>query len=432
MSSVWIATILLAVLFIALGSGLWVSLSLLLVSVVAYLLIDNAAWGNIIATISWGAVGASLASLPMFIWMGEILFRSKLSQHLFDGLSVWLHRIPGRLYHVNILSSGLFAAVSGSSAATVATVGNITLPQLKRLGYRESFAIGSLGGSGTLGLLIPPSIMMIIYGVAAQVSISRLFMAGILPGLVLIALFMGYTMIYALLNPDAVPASEPRDSRGKFRATLNLMPVVLLIALVLGSIYTGIASPMEASAVGVVAALILSAIEGSLSWTSFREGLMSSLRTSTMLLFIIITASVLTNAMGFVGLPRELAETVKSMNLSPAWLIFWLSVLFVILGCFLDGISVILLTTATILPMVQAAGIDPLWFGIYLVIIVEMAQVTPPVGFNLFVLQALTGKDLFKTAIYTAPFFLILVLMAALLWFFPEIALWLPQTMKEA
>lgn len=430
MSQIEIALILLAILFASLGSGLWVALSLLLVAISAYLLIGHGSWGEITATIAWSSVSAwTLAPLPMFIWMGEILFRSGLSKNLFDGLSVWLNRVPGRLYHVNILSCGIFAAVSGSSAATVATVGNITLPQLKRLGYRESFAIGTLGGSGTLGLLIPPSIMMIIYGVAAQVSVSRLFMAGVLPGLLLIALFMGYTMLYCLRHPEAAPASAGTGQGGRLRATLKLLPVIGLIVAVLGSIYTGIASPTEASALGVLGALILTAVEGSLNWASFVDGLKAAVKTTAMLLFIIVAASVLTNAMGFVGLPRALADQVVALNLSPALLIVVLSLLFIVLGCFLDGISVILLTTATILPMVQAAGIDPLWFGIYLVIIVEMSQITPPVGFNLFVLQGLTGRDLLAIAVHTLPFFFIMMLALILIWYFPGIVTWLPTTM---
>ena len=430
MSQLAMAAILLAVLFVSLAAGLWVSLSLFLVSVIAYLLIDMANYGQIVATISWGAVSSwTLAPLPMFIWMGEILFRSALAQHLFDGLSVWLNRIPGRLFHVNILASGLFAAICGSSAATVAILGKVTLPQLKRLGYRESFAIATLGGAGTLGLLMPPSIMMIIYAMAAEISVSRLFIAGVFPGVLLICLFMGYTILYNLIHPDAAPPAEVSADRGRWRSTLKLLPVVVLIVTVLGSIYSGVASPIEASAIGVLGALILTRLEGSLTWQVFREGLMATVNTSAMLLFIIVAAAVLTNAMGFIGLPQALAEYVEMLHLSPALLLVALTLLFIVLGCFLEGVSVILLTTATILPMVQAAGIDPLWFGIYLIIVVEMAEITPPVGFNLFVLQALSGKDVFHIARYTSPFFLILVLALILIWIFPGIVTWLPQTM---
>lgn len=437
MSMVIISFVLIAVLLLFLGAGLWVALSLLLTAIVGLMMIGNDGWGNIMATISWSSVSSwTLTPLPMFIWMGEILFRSNLSKNLFDGLSVWLNRIPGKLYHVNILSCGVFSAVSGSSAATVATVGNITLTHLKRLGYRESFSMGLLGGSGTLGLLIPPSIMLIIYGVSADISVARLFMAGVFPGLLLICLFMGYTIIYCLIDKTAVPEKPPVNSAdateaplNKLQATIKLFPVLLLITLVLGSIYTGFASPSEAASLGVLAALFLALIERSLTLKSFTEGLLAAAKTSSMLLFIIVCASVLSNSMGFVGLPRELALFVKNLNLSPGMLIIILSIMFIILGCFLDGISVVLLTTAIILPLVKDSGIDLIWFGIYLVLVVEMSQITPPVGFNLFVLQGLTGKDILTIAKYTIPFFFLILLSIFILWLFPEIATWLPTTM---
>lgn len=429
MDQIEIAIILIGILFCTLGLGLWVSLSLLLVAVCGYWLIDNDNWGQITATIAWGSVANwTLAPLPMFIWMGEILFRSGLSRNLFDGLSVWLDKIPGKLFHVNILSCGIFAAVSGSSAATVATVGNITLPQLKRLGYKESFSIATLGGSGTLGLLIPPSIMMIIYGVAAEISVARLFMAGVFPGILLIVLFMGFTVLYSLLKKDLTPETNEAHPN-KWHATAKLLPIIGLIIAVLGSIYVGFATPIEASALGVLGSLIITRIEGSLTWSVFVDGLMAAVKTTSMLMFIIIAASVLTNAMGFIGLPRALADYVASLNLSPAMLIIALSIAFIILGCFLDGISVILLTTATIIPLVESAGIDLIWFGIYLVLIVEMSQITPPVGFNLFVLQSLTGKDILSIAKYTLPFFCLMALAILLIYLFPEIVTWLPKTM---
>lgn len=429
MEQIEIALVLMGILFASLALGLWVALALLLVSICGYWLIGNDNWGQITATIAWGSVANwTLAPLPMFIWMGEILFRSGLSKNLFDGLSVWLDKMPGKLFHVNILSCGIFAAVSGSSAATVATVGNITLPQLKRLGYKESFSIATLGGSGTLGLLIPPSIMMIIYGVAADISVARLFMAGVFPGILLIVLFMGFTMIYSLLNRNTVPNVVEKHPN-KWRATAKLLPIVGLIIAVLGSIYVGFATPIEASALGVMGALIITRIEGSLTWSVFCDGLMAAVKTTSMLMFIIIAASVLTNAMGFIGLPRALADYVATLHLSPAMLIVVLSIAFVVLGCFLDGISVILLTTATIIPLVESAGIDLIWFGIYLVLIVEMSQITPPVGFNLFVLQALTGKDILSIAKYTLPFFLLMAVAIVIIYFFPEIATWLPTSM---
>ncbi len=434
MSMLFIALILMVVLLICLASGLWVSLSLLAMSVAGFFLIGNENWGSIVSTISWGSIASwTLTPLPMFLWMGEILSRSKLSKNLFDGLSIWLNKVPGKLFHVNILSCGVFAAVSGSSAATVATVGNITLPHLKRLGYKESFSIGLLGGSGTLGLLIPPSIMLIIYGVAADLSVRRLFMAGVFPGLLLISLFMGYAMIYCFFNPSALPATEDTKTSfiDKIKASVKLFPVLGLILLVLGSIYRGFATPSEAAALGVLGALVLSVLEGSLSFKAFSEGLFAAVRTTAVLMFIIICASILTSAMGFIGLPRELTLWVKSMELSTVQLLIALSFLFIVLGCFLDGISVVLLTTAIVLPMVEAAGIDLIWFGIYLVLIVEMSQITPPVGFNLFVLQSLTKVDILTIARYTMPFFFLIFLALFILWLFPEIVTWLPETMTQ-
>ncbi len=431
MTHIEIAGILISILFLTLGLGLWVSLALLVVSISGYMLIGNDNWGQISATIAWGSVANwTLAPLPMFIWMGEILFRSKLSKNLFDGLSIWLDKVPGKLFHINILSCGIFAAVSGSSAATVATVGNITLPQLKRLGYKENFSIATLGGSGTLGLLIPPSIMMIIYGVSAEISVARLFMAGVLPGILLIVLFMGFTIIYSLINKTATPETVEHHSN-KWHATLKLLPIIGLIFTVLGSIYLGYATPIEASALGTFGALVITRLEGSLTIATFIDGLMAAVKTTSMLMFIIVCASILTNAMGFVGIPRALADYVATLGLSPMMLIVVLSIAFIILGCFLDGISVILLTTATIIPLVETAGIDLLWFGIYLVLIVEMSQITPPVGFNLFVLQSLTGKDIISIAKYTFPFFCLMGVAILLIYVFPEIVTWLPTTMTQ-
>jgi len=364
--------------------------------------------------------------------MGEILFRTRLSKDLFSGLSPWLNHVPGRLLHVNILGCGIFAAVSGSSAATVATIGKMTAPELEKRGYPESMVLGTLAGSGTLGLLIPPSIILIVYGVSAEISISRLFIAGALPGLMLVALFMGYTMIWSSLNKDKLPAADAHIPLvEKFRASWKLIPVVSLILFVLGSIYAGFATATEAAVIGVAGSLVLSWLGKDMNWLTFRESLMGATKTSCMIMFILAGAAFLTIAMGFTGIPRVLAENISSMNLSPGWLLFALTIFFIVMGCFLDGISVVVLTTSVVLPMVEQAGIDLLWFGIFLVMVVEMAQVTPPVGFNLFVLQGLTGKNIILIAKYAVPFFLLLMLAALLISIFPEIATWLPQKMTE-
>ncbi len=426
-----LSLLLIVVMLGALALGLWVAFSLSAVALAALATKPALPAAQVLATSFWSASTSwDLTALPMFIWMGEILFRSRLSQDMFTGISPFVRRLPGRLAHVNVLGCAVFAAVSGSSAATTATIGKISLPELEKRGYDDRLAIGSLAGSGTLGLLIPPSIILIVYGAAVEESIARLFMAGVVPGIMLALLFMGYVGAWALLNPSKMPPAEERVPwPEKFRAARRLIPVVMLITGVIGSIYGGIASPTEAAVIGVALSLVLARAQNSLSWTTFKEGLMAATATSCMIAFILAGAAVLTTAMGFTGLPRELAAWIGSMELSPMQLLFALTLLFILLGCFLDGISMIVLTTAVIMPLVVAAGFDLVWFGIYLVIVVEMAQITPPVGFNLFVIQGLTGRNLFAIAAATAPFFLLLMTMVLLLALFPDIALWLPRTM---
>ncbi len=417
--------VVLVVLFSLLLLGTWVALGLFMTAFVSMVLFTSIDVGAVLSSTSWSGINSwELAALPMFIWMGEILFSSGLSENMFRGLSPWMQRLPGRLLHVNIVGCGIFAAVSGSSAATTATIGKMSIPELEKRGYDEKMIIGTLAGSGTLGLLIPPSIILIVYGAATDQSIARLFVAGIIPGLVLLLMFMGYVMIWSLLNPKCSPAAEaPMPLWDKIKGTRHLMPVILLITVVIGSIYSGVASPTEAASLGVVMALILSKVGGTLNKESFNIALMSAVKTSTMIAFILIGAAFLTVAMGFTGIPRELASHIGDMNLSKYELLFALTIFFVILGCFLDGISVVVLTTSVILPMVEQVGIDLIWFGIYLVLVVEMSQITPPVGFNLFVLQSMTGKNIFKVALYALPFFLILVVLVLLVTIFPNIIL---------
>ena len=425
---------LLVALFVLLGGGVWVALSLLGVGILGMELFGGAPAGSILATTSWASSASwTLTALPLFIWMGEILYRTRLSEDMFNGLSPWLRGLPGRLLHVNVVGCGIFAAVSGSSAATAATIGRISLPELKARGYPESIAIGSLAGAGTLGLLIPPSIMMIVYGVAAQVSISRLFIAGILPGLMLLLIFSGFLMIWSVINRKQMPQdSETLTFMEKLRRGKLLIPVVTLIVAVIGSIYAGFATATEAAAVGVVGALLIAWYSGSLNRETFMDSLMGAVCTSCMIFFILLGAAYLTSAMSFTGLPSALADWIIAKHLSPYVLLLALTVFFIILGCFLDGISIILLTTAVVLPAVQAAGIDLLWFGIFVILVVEMAQITPPVGFNLFVVQNLTGYDMWKVAKASFPFFLLLVLAAILITLFPQIVLGLPQAMRGA
>jgi tripartite ATP-independent transporter DctM subunit len=352
---------------------------------------------------------------------------------LFEGLAPWLSGLPGRLFHVNIIGGVIFAAVSGSSAATAATIGRISMPELIKRGYDERLAIGTLAGSGTLGLLIPPSIIMIVYASATDQSIARLFIAGVIPGALLAFLFMGYVAIWATINHSKMPPADPPTTfANRVAASRRLVPVILLIAGVIGSIYGGLASATEAAVVGVLGALFLAWTTGTLNRKTFSEALLSATKTSCMICFILAGAAFLTTAMGFTGIPRALAEWIGAMDLSRWQLLLALTAFFIMLGCFLDGISMVVLTTSVVIPMVEKMGIDLIWFGIYIVVVVEMAQITPPVGFNLYVLQSLTGRNLFQVAAYTMPLFLLMALLIVLLVTFPGIALWLPSTMLDA
>ena len=431
MSETSMIVILLLVLFALLGSGIWVAFSLLAVGMAGMALFTEAPLGEVMATTIWGASNSwALAALPLFVWMGEILFRSRLSEDMFSGLSPWLTHLPGRLLHVNILGCGIFAAVSGSSAATAATIGKMSIPELARRGYPEKMMIGTLAGSATLGLLIPPSIILIVYGVATEQSIARLFIAGVLPGVLLVALFIGYVMLWSLAHRQAIPAGDASmPLAAKLQRARGLIPVVLLIGGVIGSIYSGIASPTDAAAVGVLLALILSWHGGTLNRRSFLDGLIGATKTSCMIAFILAGAAFLTVAMAFTGIPKMLAIWIGTLGLSPYARLVALTIFFTVLGCFLDGISVVVLTTSVIMPMVEQAGIDPLWFGIFLVIVVEMSQITPPVGFNLFVIQGLTGMNILRVAQAALPFFLLLLLALAIITVFPAIVTILPQMM---
>ncbi|MDO8386542.1 MAG: TRAP transporter large permease subunit [Polaromonas sp.] len=422
---------LIVLLFVALGSGLWIGLSLLAVALLGMELLTARPAGDSMMLTIWGSTSSwTLTALPLFLWMGEILFRSKLSDSMFKGLAPWLDRLPGRLLHINVVGCTIFAAISGSSAATCATIGKITLPELKKRGYPEDISIGTLAGAGTLGLLIPPSIIMIVYGVAANVSIAKLFLAGVIPGLMLAVLFMGYIMVWALLNKDKVPAADAAMSFGqKVYASRHLIPVVSLIVVVLGGIYSGIATATEAAALGVAGALALAAVERSLTWEKFREGLVAACRIYCMIGLILAGAAFLTLSMGFIGLPRHLAEFIGALQLSPFMLMLGLIAFFIVLGCFLDGISVVVLTIAVLLPTVEAAGFDLIWFGIFIVLVVEMAQITPPVGFNLFVIQGLTRREVTYIARTALPLFVLMVVAVLITYFFPDVVLWLPRHM---
>jgi tripartite ATP-independent transporter DctM subunit len=433
MSDLGITALLIGALFLILGSGVWIGLTLTGVAWIGMQLFSSRPAGDAMAVTIWGSASSwTLTALPLFVWMGEILFRTRLSQDMFRGLAPWLQALPGRLLHTNVVGCAIFAAVSGSSAATCATIGKMSLPELKARGYPDGIAIGSLAGAGTLGLLIPPSIIMIVYGVTAEVSITQLFIAGVIPGILLAGLFSGYLMVWAWRNPGLVPPADGRLTLAqKLRESRHLIPVVLLIAAVLGSIYAGIATATEAAAVGVVGALAISAAQGSLSWQTFKDSLMGGTRLYCMIALILAGAAFLTLSMGYIGLPRHLAEWIASLGLSQWQLLLALMVFFIVLGCFLDGISIVVLTMGVILPTVQKAGIDLIWFGIFIVLVVEMAQITPPVGFNLFVLQGMTRREIGWIARVTLPFFLLMMAAVTLIYVFPQLVSFLPAQMRN-
>ena len=433
MDEIYLTIFFITILLFFLGSGIWVALSMIGVSTIGMMLFTTRPVGDAMATIIWGTTSSwTLAALPLFVWMGEILFRTNLSENLFKGLAPWLSRLPGSLLHVNILGCAIFAAISGSSAATVATVGKMSIPELRKRKYPEKIIIGTLAGSGTLGLLIPPSIILIIYGVTVEESISKLFVAGIIPGIFLAFLFMAYVIVWSLFNKKLMPpVLETFSFKEKIINSAELLPIIILITSVIGSIYTGIATATEAAALGVMGALILSYFQKSLNINNFKLSLLGATKTSCMIIFILAGTTFLSLAMGFTGLPKNLAIWIKSLDLSPFTLIFVLTIFYIILGMFLDGISAVVLTMAIVEPMIRQAGFDMIWFGIYLVLVVEMSQITPPVGFNLFVLQSMAEKNIYYIAKAAFPLFLLMVAAVVIIVLFPQIVLSLPGKMAN-
>ncbi len=430
MDLISISLLISVLLVVLLGSGVWIAIALLACGWVGMQFAPGSIpAGSVLATKIWGnAASWELAALPLFIWMGEILFRTKLSEEMFRGLSPWLGWVPGRLLHVNVLGCGIFGAVSGSSAATCATIAKIALPELKRRGYPQQIALGSLAGAGTLGILIPPSITMIVYAVAAEVSILQVFLAGFLPGLLVMSLYSGYIAVWSLINADQMPPREPpMPFREKIRESANLIPCVLLILFVFGVLLSGWATATECAAWGVLGALFISAWSRVLTLKAFWDSVMGAARLTSMIMLILAGASFMSTSMGYTGIPVALANWVESLQLTPFMLIAALTVMYIILGTALDGISMIVLTTVVVLPMVQKAGFDLVWFGIFLVLIVEMAEVSPPVGFNLFVLQTMSGQDSNTVAWVALPFFFLLVAAVAIVTVFPDIVMFLPR-----
>jgi len=433
MENISVIILFLFVMFTLLGTGVWVGLSLVGVAWVGMELFTTRPVGDVMMTTIWSASSSwTLTALPLFIWMGEILYRTRLSEDMFRGLAPWMSRFPGGLVHTNIVGCTVFAAVSGSSAATLTTVGKMSIPELRRRKYPEHMVIGTLAGAATLGLMIPPSLTLIVYGVTINESIKKLFFAGVFPGLVLAAMFMAYVGIYATVSKSWDPILDARMSfMEKIRNSRFLIPVICLILLVIGSMFFGFATATEAAAFGVIGALTLAAIQGTLTWQSFSSSLMGATRTSAMIALILAGAAFLSLSMGFTGLPRGLANLIADWNLSRFELLMVLLVFYIVLGMFLDGISSVVLTMAVVEPMIRDAGIDMIWFGIFIVVVVEMAQITPPIGFNLFVLQGMTGHEMSFIARAGLPMFFIMVLMVFVLIVFPELATWLPENIRQ-
>ena len=424
-----IGGLLLFIMLLLLGGGVWIAMALAICGWIGQEFFTTTQPGKNLFSAFWESNASwELAALPLFVWMGEILFRTKLSEEMFEGLRPWLNRIPGRLMHTTILGCGIFGSVSGSSAATCATISKVALPELLKRGYDEKIALGSLATAGTLGILIPPSITMVVYAVAADASIIRIFLAGFAPGFLLMGLFSGYIIWWSLRNPDKVPPPDaPTTWMQKINQSGSLIPCGALIVFICWVLIAGYATATECAASGVVGSLALAAWSRSLTWSNFWEGLMGTTRTSCMIMFILAGAAYLTKTMAFTGIPRELAEWVNAMQLSPIALIGVLTLVYLILGTALDGISMIVLTSAVVLPMIQKAGFDLIWFGIFIVLLVEIAEVTPPVGFNLFVLQNMTGKDSNTIARAALPFFGCLVVCIVLITLFPQIVTFLPN-----
>jgi len=430
MGQIELTAIVLLFMLVLLGTGVWIGISLAACGWLAMLLYTPAPAGKVLAVAFWDSSASwTLAALPLFIWMGEILFRTKLSEEIFRGLAPWLGWLPGRLMHVNVIGCGIFGSVSGSSAATTATIAKIALPELNKRGYDERISLGSLAGAGTLGILIPPSITMVVYAVAADVSIIQLFLAGFLPGLLVMVLYSGYIAIWALMNPDKQPPDDMKTMpfMERIRESYNLIPTALLILLITVTLIMGWATATECAAWGVLGSFGIALWSRTLTWENFWQSVMGTVRMTCMIMLILAAAAFLSKAMAYTGIPRGLADYVAHLNLSPFALIAALTIMYIILGTALDGISMIVLTTVVVLPLIKQAGFDLVWFGIFMILVIEMAEVSPPVGFNLFVLQTMSGRDSLFVAKASLPFFFLLVVSVALITIFPEIVSIVPQ-----
>ena len=369
-----------------------------------------------------------LVAIPLFILLGEILLRAGFAQRMYDAMAKWLSWLPGGLMHANIGASTIFAATSGSSVATAATVGTVALPQIKRYGYNEPLFLGSIAAGGALGILIPPSINLIIYGVLTNTSVPRLYLAGIIPGILAALLFMAAIVVACVLRPGWGGERVRASWSERFRSLIHLLPPTGIFILVVGSIYAGLATPTEAAALGVVGALVLAAIYGRLNLQMLREAVENTGRATAMIMLIVIAAAFLNFIMSAIGLTDTITQTVSSLGLSEGWMLVVIVVFYVILGCFMETLSMMITTIPIIAPIMISMGFDPVWLGIVIIVLVETALITPPVGLNLFVVQSLRKSGSMQAVIVGAlPFVIALFFVILLLALFPSLALWLPE-----
>lgn len=433
-----VAAGLMSVFFLA---GLYVAVALGLIGIILmHFFSDRPLW-DMLGQIAWNTNSSFvLVAVPLFIMMGEILVRSGISERMYRTMSYWLGPLPGGLLHSNIASCAIFAAVSGSSAATAATIGSVSMPAFRARGYSDRLVAGSLAAGGTLGILIPPSILFIIYGVLVEESIGRLYMAGFIPGFLLSAVFMLIIAVIALISPTTAPREVAPALRVRLLSLLAMLPMFILMFVVLGTIYLGIATPTEAAAFGVVAALILAALERQLNYQMVREVVLATVRSSCMIMLIVTGAFIMSFALAILGVPAQVTQWVAGMQLTPVMLVIFLVIFYIILGTFMESLSMMVTTIPIVLPALKAAGVDLVWFGVIMVILVEAALISPPEGINLYVIQGIRRSVSSEAGLETGtmmdlwigvlPFMLGMFIVIALLLMFPDLALWLPNLMK--
>lgn len=428
MDPIIIGVLVLVGLVLIIMSGIWIAIGVGLLGVaVTYIFQTGEA---ITSYIPWVTANSFiLTAIPLFIFMGEILLHSGASEMIYRGASKWFAWAPGGLLHSNIGSCAMFAAISGSSAATAATIGTVAIPSLRKRNYDDRMTLGSLAAGGTLGILIPPSITMIVYGAIGEVSVGQLFAGGIIPGIMFSVMFMIYIGIRAARNPTIAPKETAFSISGLVQSFVDLWPIIILMGIILGGIFGGVFTPTEAAAIGAFTALLIALVLRQLTWQNLREALVSSVTTSCMMLFIIMGATMLGSVLALMGTAKALAAFLVSLVVPTKVIVLLIGAIYLVLGCVMEGLAIIVVTTPVILPAMIAIGVDPVWFGVLLVVLVELGLLTPPVGVNLFIIQGISGSTLGEVFRGTIPFFLIQIVGFLILVFIPEIVLWLPSVL---